>query len=242
MLAPFSFALVTWRECVVGVKPTESVSMSLDRTWEVPPKFTARGVVPGAVRSDSLGTVAWRIREDTPFAKPCRVLRSEAYDAKRDERSVEEAWVAPNGDIVRQWELRTSARGTETADAAFAVDHIDLTRVDVRGKTTYGEVLLADGMAPVQRRFKPMDGPRKDFLRLDGLAGTFRKVVVERAGRFRGTWGGEAYAGIAYRFTVDGVEQTAMLTPQDELVQIDFSEEVRLVLREATKSKRRGGG
>lgn len=255
MLAPlpFTFAFLTWRESVVGMKPTESVELDIRRTWDIKPKTppTLGGSVlngpvelerfGGGVNSETLGFVRWRMSETTLFNKPCHLLSTEAYDRKAQVLVDEEVWTSIPGDIVRQREVRSTSAGREISDAAFYPDHIEVSRTDVKGKTTFAEVNPAGGMEMVQGRFKPMTGSRKEFLRYDGIAGTFRKVVIEKAGHFRGSWGGDAYDGPTYRYTVDGKEQTLMLTEQDEVVQVAFNPEVALVLPGATKSRRKGG-
>ncbi len=255
MLAPlpFTFAFLTWRESVVGMKPTESVELDIRRTWDVKPKSPpalAGSVLNqtvdlahygGGVSSETLGFVRWRMSDTTLFSKPCHLLFTEAYDKKAQVLVDEEVWTTLPGDIVRQREVRSTAAGREISDAAFYPDHIEVSRTDAKGKTTFAEVNPAGGMEAVQARFKPMTGSRKEFLRYDGIAGTFRKVVIVSAGHFRGSWGGDAYNGPTYRYTVDGKEQTVMLTEQEEVVQVAFNTEVALVLPGPTKSRRKGG-
>jgi hypothetical protein len=247
MLVPLAipFAFLTWRESVVGMKPTEMVQMDIRRTWDVPSKTisTPNGsqTFSGGVNSETIGFVRWQIRETTLFNKPCRRLKSEAYDRKAEVLVSEEVWVDFPGNIVRQREERETNAGKQTSDAAFYPDRIELSRVDPQGKTSFAAIHPAGGMEEVQRRFKPIAGSRKEFVRLNGIDGSLVKVSVERAGRFRGTWNGAAYDGSAFRFTVDGKEQTAMLTSQDETVQVDFSKELQLVLAGTPKSRRKGG-
>ena len=242
MLPPLAF--LTWRESVVGVKPTEMVQMDVRRTWDVLPTSSSGTnggrTLGGDTTSETLGFVRWRLRKTTLFDRPMALLRSETYDKATATLLTEEVWTTPSGDIVRQREERATEGGRETADAAFYADRIELTRVK-GGKSTFAALYPAGGMADVQRRFRPMVQSKKEFSRLDGLAGTFRKVVVERTGRFRGTWGGDAYDGAAYRFALDGTEQTLMITPQDEIVQVGFGKGVSLVLVGPTKSRRKPG-
>lgn len=251
MLAPLALPLMTWRETVVGMKATESVQMEIRRTWEIRPKNVPNSPVnaiqstiertPGGVNSETLGFVRWRMKDAILFDKPVKVLTSEAYDKKAGVFVLEEVYTNPPGDIVRQYEERRTERGKETADAAFYPDRIEITRVDLQGKSRFAEMNPADGMESIQRRFKPLEGSRKEFTRLDGLNGTFHKVVVEKVGHFRGNWSGEKYEGSTFRFTIDGVEQTLMMTPEEETVAVDFSKEVSLVLTSPTKSRRKGG-
>ncbi len=238
---------LTWRESVVGMKPTEMVQLELRRTWDVVPKVTpslngdsvARAA--GGVNSQTLGFVRWSMKETTLFNRPVRLLKSEAYDRKTRTSLIEEVWTSLPGDIVRQREERATLNGREIGEAAFYEDRIELTRTDLRGKSTFAALYPANGMAEVQARFKAMTEPRKEFLKLDALTGAFRKVLVERTGRFKGNWGGDAYDGPAYRFTIDGKEQTLMITPEDEVVQIGLDKETAFVLMGTTKSRRKGG-
>jgi len=255
MLAPlsFTFDFLTWRESVVGMKGTESVQLDIRRTWDIKPKnppILAGSVLNqsvdlarfgGGVNSETLGFVRWRMSDTTLFSKPCHLLFTEAYDRKAHVLVDEEVWTSTLGEIVRQREVRATDAGREISDAAFYPDRIEASRIDKDGKTTFATVNPAGGMEMVQARFKPMAGNRKEFLRYDGIAGTFRKVVIEKAGRFRGGWGGDSYSGPTYRYTVDGKEQTLMLTEQDEIVQVAFDPEVALVLSGPTKSRRKGG-
>ena len=98
----------------------------------------------------------------------------------------------------------------------------------------------AEGMEAVQRRFAPLnrDKAPKDFLVVDGLVGTFHKVHVEVAGHYRGNWGSDRYAGIAYRFDCEGRSQTAMLSEASEVVKVDFGGDVSLALMSQPKSRR----
>lgn len=255
MLVPLAipFAFLTWRESVVGLKPSESVQMDIRRTWDIRPKnppsikadvlnrpiqFEKMG---GGVNSETIGFVRWRITETTLFNRPCHLIKTEAYDRKAMILVSEEVWVDFPGNIVRQREERESNGGKQTSDAAFYEDRIELSRVDPKGKTTFGAVYPSGGMEEVQRRFKPLEsGGKKAFVRLNGLDGSLVKVSVEKAGRFRGSWNGAAYDGPAFRFTVDGKEQTAMLTTHDETVQVVFSDELQLVLAGTPKSRRKG--
>jgi hypothetical protein len=246
MLAPLvlSFAFLTWRESVVGMKPSEMVQMDIRRTWDIAPQSSVGGnvgmILGGGVESETLGYVRWRMRDEILFSRPVHVLRSEGYDKKAAVLSVEEVWTDADGNLVRQRDEKTTLAGKQTGDATFYKDHIELTRTDAHGKSSFAEVNPAGGMEEVQRRFHPMEGDRKEFLRLDAVAGSFKKVVIEKKGRFRGTWGGDAYEGPAYRFSVDGQEQTAMLTSEDEIVQVALSKNAALVLAGPTKSRRKG--
>ncbi|RYG24513.1 hypothetical protein EON82_10435 [bacterium] len=255
MLLPLTipFAFLTWRECVVGLKPTELVQMDIRRTWDIRPKnipslqgnalnqpvqFEKLG---GGVNSETVGFVRWQVHETTLFDKPCRLLKTEAYDKKAQVLVSEEVWVDYPGNIVRQREERETNGGKQTSDAAFYPDRIELSRVDARRRTTFGTLYPSGGMEELQRRFKPLENGKKEFVRLNGIDGSLVKVSVEKAGRFRGSWNGDKYEGASFRYTVDGKEQTAMLTPEDETVQVQFSSEVQLVLSVATKSRRKGG-
>lgn len=254
MLVPYLFGLITWRECVLGLKETEGVQMELRRTWDVRPKNIPNVQnqpadllkAGGGVNSETLGFVRWSLRDTTLFDKPCKLLRSDAYDQKAHVLMIEEVWVKPTGDIVRQREERRTQAGTEIGDAAFYDDRIELNRIDVAGKPVFATLYPADGMSNVQKRFAPLGKEPKEFLRLDAVGGSFHKVKIEPSGRFAGSWGGETYRGLAYRFTIDGIEQTLMLTPEGETVQIQFDKETALVLAGIPKSHRKfepkGGG
>jgi hypothetical protein len=255
MLAQIAFTLGfgTWREAVVGLKTTEMVHMELRRTWDVQSKnipntkqdILNRPIRPdlaaGGTSSESLGFVRWRMKDTVLFNKPMKNLVTESYDKKTGVLTIEEVWATTPGDIVRQREERRTQRGTETADAAFYEDRVELTRVGIDGNSTFAALYPAGGMSEVQKRFKPMTENKKEFLQLDAIKGSFRKVKIERAGRFKGTWAGEKYDGPCYRFTVDGKEQTLMMTTDDETVQVSFTSEIQLVLSDATKSRRKGG-
>jgi len=227
------------------MKPLESVQMEVRRTWDLRP-VTAQSasgsqIFSGGVASEALGYVRWRMTDAALFDRLCHLLRTEGYDQKAKVRMVEEVWTDLGGDIVRQREERTTDGGKEVAEAVFWKDRIELTRTDVQKHSVFSAVNPAGGMAEVQRRFRPIEGSTKEFLRLDALAGTFHRVKVERTGRFRGTWGGDAYDGTAYRFTVDGRTTTLLLTPQNETVQIGLDAETNLVLSGPTKSRRKRG-
>lgn len=250
-IMPLSFALLTWRECVVGMKPVESAQLEIRRTWDVRPKNIPNSPINaiqdkmqrmgGGVNSETLGFVRWRMSNTTLFNKPCRLLRAEGYDQKAHVLRVEEVWTTPEGDILRQRDERTDEGGKEVAESVFWPDRIELTRIDEKKRSTFAEVNPAGGMEEVQRRFKPIQGDRKTFLHFDGITGGFQRVEVQRAGRFQGQWGGEKYDGAAYRFTVNGVATTLMLTQEEEVVQVDFDKETSLVLSGPTKSRRKPG-
>ncbi len=244
-LPPFAFALLTWRESIVGLAPTESVQMDIRRTWDVMP-VTSTGsnlgnTLGGGVESETLGFVRWRLRDESLFNRPLRLLRSEAYDKRAATKVVEEVWADADGAIVRQREERTDRNGRRTGDAIFFPDRIDLTRVDERGGSSFAEMHPGDGMEAVQARFRPLSGEAKSFVRLDAVRGSFVRVDVRRVGHFRGSWGGDGYDGPAYRFTIDGKEQTVMMTVQNEIVQVAFGPQVALVLAGPTKSRRKPG-
>ena len=241
MLAPVAFAFLTYRECIVGMKPSEAVPMGIDYTETVRPRTSSTGITPGGdVISKSLGYVIWKIRNATLGTQPCVVLSTECFDKTVRALYIEEVWTTAEGTIVRQHEELTKDGQKATADSEFYTDHVDVTRVAANGERSKGRLEMGD-IDAVQRRFKPMEGDKKEFQRWDGLAMTFHRVKIERSGRFRGTWGGDKYEGAAYRFTVDGVEQTAMMTAQDEIVQVKLSETVRLVLVGQPKSQRKHG-
>ena len=253
MLVPLAipFAFLTWRECAVGLKPSEPVQMDIRRTWDIHPKNIPSLRVDilnrpmqlerlgGGVNSETIGFVRWQVKDTTLFNRPCHLLKSEAYDRKAMVLVSEEVWVDFPGNIIRQREERETNDGKRTSDAAFYADRIELSRVDPQGKTTFGALYPSGGMEEVQRRFKPVESGKKEFVRLNGIDGSLVKISVEKSGRFRGTWDGAAYDGPAFRFTVDGKEQTAMLTTDDETVQVVFSDELQLVLAGKPKSRRK---
>lgn len=241
MLA-YPLFFLTWRESVVGMKPTERVQMDVLRTWDVRP-ITQTGsqtgqTLGGSVQSETLGYVRWRMMDTTLFAKPYRLLHSQTFDKASGTLSLEDVYTNERGEIVRQYEERTTPKGKRIADAAFYPDHIEIARTDAKGKTIFAEMFPAEGMEAVQRRFSPMQGDKKEFLHLDGIAGAFRKVQIVRTGRFKGSWNGVKYDGLGYRFTLDGKEQTLMMTPDDEIVQINFDKGVQVVLSGPTASRR----
>ena len=242
---PFAFALLTWRESVVGMKPTELVTMDIRRTWDSAPVSSSGSqsgqTLGGTVMSETMGNVRWRFDEVSLFGKPCRHLVSRGYDMNAGLLATEEVWTDADGAIVRQREVRATERGRRTGEAIFYPDRIELTRTDEAGRSLYAEVNPAGGMEAVQARFRPMSGDRKVFLRLDAIRGSFVRILVERTGRFAGSWAGDRYDGAAYRFTVDGKEQTVMLTGEDEIVRIDFNPQLALVLSGPTRSRRESG-
>lgn len=235
----------SWRESAVGLLPFESVQMSVQRTWDIHPvssSGTSGGMtLGGGVQSESLGFVRWSLTDDTLNGKRCHKFRSQGYDKKLPMMAVEEIWATDGGTILRQRDEFTTMRGKRIGDATFAADHIDLTQTDERGRTTTTEVNPGGGMEAAQARFKPLKTDRKDFLALDAVNGSFHKVSVERTGHFKGVWGATSYEGTTYRYTVDGVEQTAMLTPENETVQVQFNGQTALVLDEAPPSHRKDG-
>lgn len=245
MILPFTFAFLTWRESIVGMKPTESVQMDIRHTWDILP-VSSMGTnvgttLGGSVESETLGFIRWRMSAETLFSSPCVHLHSEGYDKKAFTKAEEDVWTDADGRIVRQRDVRTGQQGREIGEAVFFPDRIELTRTDTKGKSTFAEVNPAGGMDAVQARFRPMKEDRKEFLRLDAANGSFTKILIERVGHFSGVWGGDRYDGPAYRFTIDGKEQTVMMTKDDEIVQIAFGPQLALVLASPTKSRRKPG-
>ena len=242
---PFAFAFLTWRESVVGMKPTELVTMDIRRTWDSMPvssSGTQGGqTLGGTVMSETMGNVRWRMTDEPLFGKTLRHLATRGLDMRSGVVAQEDVWTDAEGMIVRQREVRATAKGRQTAEATFYPDRIELTRTDERGRSTFAEVNPSGGMAAVQARFTPMAGDRKEFLRLDAVRGGFVRVLIERTGRFKGEWGGDAYEGAAYRFTVDGKAQTAMMTAEGEIVRIEFNPTLALVLSGPTRSRRGPG-
>ena len=76
---------------------------------------------------------------------------------------------------------------------------------------------------------------------VDGLHGAFRKMRVELIGRFSGNWGIDKLKGNTYRFTIDGKEQTVMLTPEGEIAKIEFARNYTLTPMAQLASRRKGG-
>ena len=242
---PFAFAFLTWRESIVGMKPTELVTMDIRRTWDSVPVSSSGSqggqTLGGTVMSETMGNVRWRMTDEPMFGKTLRHLATRGLDMRSGVVATEDVWTEADGTIVRQREVRATAKGQETGEATFYPDRIELTRTDAQGRSTFAEVNPSGGMAAVQARFKSMTGDRKEFLRLDAIRGGFVRVTVERTGRFKGEWGGDAYEGSAYRFTVDGKAQRAMMTAEDEIVRIEFNPTLALVLGGPTRSRRAPG-
>lgn len=245
MLPPFAFALLTWRECVVGMQPTEMVSMDVRHTLDVAPVSSSGSgggqTLGGTILQDTLGYVRWKMTDERKDGHVERHLHTEAYDKHHPTMDIEDVWVDAENRILRQTESRTSTEGQELGAATYDKDSITIVKTDRNGKKTTATLYPANGMEELQRRFAPMGKEPKEFVRLDPLTSGFRKIKIEPVGRFDGVWDGSKYSGPSYRFTIDGKEQTLMLTDQNEIVQILFGKDLALVLSAPTKSRRKDG-
>lgn len=239
-MLPFPIPYLTWRESVVGFQATEMVYMQVEKNWVafMPPGYRSYG--SGQAMGKNMGYVKWRMAEDPLRGRNCRMLHSEAYELKTGDLQVEEIWVDPaTNEIVQQNEQLTTLKGTERAESTYFSDRVETRRTGSDGRTINATLYPEGGMAVVQRRFAPMTKEVKEFLLVDGVGGKLRKIKIEPAGRFRGTWGDAKYEGNSYRFTCEGKEHTAMVTPEGEIVQVAFGKDVTLALTNPTRSRRR---
>lgn len=237
---PFPLLTLTWRESILGFKPTEMVYMQVEHNWDA---FNPRGMGVagnGQAMVRTLGSVKWRMEEGAFNGKPCRKLHAESCELKTLWIRTEDLWVDPQTDkILFERDSQMVEHGTERAESIYYDDHVENHRTGIDGKTVTASMFPEGGMDAVQRRFAPVgDGP-KEFLLVDGFSATFRKVRVEPNGHFSGAVGTDKYWGKTYRFLCDGVEEKAMLTDEGELVKVEFNKEVALVLTTATRSRRR---
>ena len=242
MLSLFPFAMLTWRESVIGVQPVEMTYMQVQHDWVSASMPGYHGYGAGYAMGENLGSIKWRMSEDYSGPKVLRTLRSEAYERTTESRQVEEITVeARSNRIVRQVEQRFGVNGTSQSVCTFLSDHVENRRTGPDGRTVTVDMYPGDGMEAVQRRFEPLGNGPKEFLVVDGLKGTFNKMRVELAGRFQGSWGMDRFKGNAYRFTYGGKEQTVMLTPQGEIVKVEFAREYSLTPMAQLPSRRKSG-
>ncbi|GEM_PF-2223649 len=238
-MLPFPFALLTWRECIVGFEPVEMVHMQVEKNWVHynPPGTDLIG--NGSAVGRNLGFVNWRMKEDVRDGRRLRMLHSESYELKTGQLKIEEVWVDPTTNAIAfQDEQRTSIVGNERSQCVFFPDRVECTRILTNGKTVVATMMPADGMEAVQRRFVPVGKDPKEFVVVDGVRGSFHRVKVTPEGRFTGNWGTDKYEGSAYRYTVDGQSYVVMLNPANEIVKIEFTKEISLALTSQPKSKR----
>ena len=242
MLNLFPFAMLTWRESVIGVQPIEMTYMQVQHDWVSASMPGCHGYGAGYAMGENLGCVKWRMSEDYVYGKEVRTLRSEAVERTTENQQIEEITVeVPSNRIVRQVELRSGVNGTSRSECTFLSDHIQNRRTGPDGRTVTTDMYPGDGMEAVQRRFAPLGKDPKDFLVVDGLKGEFHRVRVELVGRFQGSWGMDHFNGNAYRFSYGGKEQTVMLTRQGEIVKVEFAREYSLTPMAQLPSRRKSG-
>jgi len=227
----FPFAFLTWRESIVGFQPTEMNFMQIEHNWVSASKPGYRNFGAGYAMGENLGNVKWRMFDHGEGRDRLRTLHSEAYDQKTDTSQIEDIVVDPlTNRIVSQNEKRNTPMGTVCATSLFFEDRVEIHRLNADGRTVIINLYPPDGMDWVQRRFEPMPTGSKDFLIVDGVEAKFRLVHAELSGRFAGNWGPDKYKGNAYRFTIDGKEQTVMLTKYGEIVKIALGREYSIAL------------
>lgn len=238
MLNLFPFATMTWRESVVGFQPVEMTYMQVQHDWVSAsmPGYHNYGL--GYAMGENLGAIKWRMTEEFAEGKTLRTLRSESFERKTERQQIEEITVeAGTNRIVRQVEQS----GRNRSVCTFYSDRIENRRTDAEGRTVTMDMYPSEGMEAVQRRFQPLGKEAKEFVVVDGLHSTFRKVRVEQVGRFSGNWGMDRLKGNAYRFSCDGKEQTVMLTPQGEIAKIEFARDYTLTPMTQLASRRKDG-
>lgn len=242
MLNLFPFAMLTWRESVIGFQPVEMTYMQVEHNWVSASMPGYGGFGAGYAMGENLGSVKWRMTDQLVDGELLRTLRSESFELKTESRQVEEITVdVATNRIVRQVEEVAGPGGRSRSICTFFWDRVENRRTGPDGRTVTVDMYPGDGMLAVQRRFEPMGNAPKEFLVVDGLKGTFHKVRVDLAGRFKGNWGPDRYDGNAYRFSCEGKEQTVMLTRQGEIAKVEFARDYSLALMGQTASRRKSG-
>ncbi len=237
-MVPFPLVFLTWRESILGFQPTEMVYMQVEKNWVT---FNPHGEPQGNgfATGRNLGFVKWRMSETFRDGRLVRVLRSESFDRTTEESHVEEIGVdAATNALVYQNEDRSVHGLGRHAECTFLKDRVVIERTLPDGRPRIESIVPEAGMEAVQRRFAPLGKAPKDFLVLDGLSATFHRVHVELAGRYRGSWGTDRFAGKAYRFDCEGRSHTVMLSDRGEIVKVEFTNDVSLALMSQPRSRR----
>ncbi|RYG24512.1 hypothetical protein EON82_10430, partial [bacterium] len=112
MLNLFPFAMLTWRESVVGFQPVEMTYMQVEHNWVSASMPGYRGYGAGYAMGENLGNVKWRMSDELVGGALLRTLRSESFEAKTETRQIEEITVdVATNRIVRQVEQRAGPGG-----------------------------------------------------------------------------------------------------------------------------------